>query len=108
MKNKDFFTNDCYDKIYLSGSKPASFYGLPKICKLNSNKGNLSLRPLISSIGTYNYNLSKFLINLLALVIPTTNCTKDSFMFCKEIKKVRATNKFWFLMMFAVCLQAFP
>ena len=68
---------------------------------MNINKDNLSLRPIISSIGTYNYNLSKFLTNLLAPVIPTTNCTKDSFTFCEEIKKVRATNKF--LISYDVC-----
>ena len=55
---------------YPSGSKPAFIYGLSKIHKLNSNKDNLSLRPIISSIGTYNYNLSKLLANLLASVIP--------------------------------------
>ena len=88
------FADDSYDKIYPSGSKPASIYSLPKIHKLNINKDNLSPRPIISSIGTYNYNLSKFLTNLLAPVIPTTNCTKDSFTFCEEIKKVRTTNKF--------------
>ena len=101
LKNKGFFTDESYDKIYPSGSKPASIYGLPKIHKLNINKDNLSLRPIISSIGTYNYNLSKFLTNLLAPVIPTTNCTKDSFTFCEEIKKVRATNKF--LISYDVC-----
>ena len=35
LKNKDFFTDDSYDKIYPSGSKPASIYGLRKIHKLN-------------------------------------------------------------------------
>ena len=87
MKNKGFFTDESYDKIYPSASKPASIYSLPKIHKLNINKDNLSLRPIISSIGTYNYNLSKFLTNLLAPVIATTNCTKDSFTFCEEIKR---------------------
>ena len=41
LKNKDFFTGESYDKIYPSGSKVASVYGLPKIHKLNSNKDNL-------------------------------------------------------------------
>ena len=41
LKNKDFFKDESYDKIYPSGSKPASVYGLPKIHKLNSNKDNL-------------------------------------------------------------------
>ena len=101
LKNKDFFTDESYDKIYPSGSKPASIYGLPKIHQLNSNKDNLSLRPIISSIGTYTYNLSKFLTDFLAPVVPTANCTKDSFSFCEEIKKGRATNKF--LISYDVC-----
>ena len=70
-----------------SGSKPASIYGLPKIHKLNSNKDNLSIRPIISSIVIYNYNLSKLPANLLTPVIPTIICVKDSLMFCEEIKK---------------------
>ena len=37
----------------------------------------------------------------MTVVIPTTNCTKDSFTFGKEIKKVRATNKF--LISYDVC-----
>ena len=75
LKNKDFSTDHICDKIYPSGSKPALIY-LPKIHKLNSNKDNLSLRTIISSIGTYNYNISKFLTNLLAPFIPTTNCSR--------------------------------
>ena len=43
----------------------------------------------------------KFLTNLLVPVILTTNCTKDSFTFCKEIKKVGATNKL--LISYDVC-----
>ena len=101
LKNKDFFRDESYDKIYPSGSKGASLYGLSKIHKLNNHKDNLSLRPIIACIGTYNYNLSKFLTNLFAPVIPTTNCTKDSFTLCEEIKKVRATNKF--LISYDVC-----
>ena len=87
MKSKSFYTNESYAKIYPSGSKPRSFYGLPKIHQLNINKDNLSLRPIVSSIGTYDFNLSKFLANLNTCVISTTNCTKDSFTFCGEIKK---------------------
>ena len=94
-------TDESYDKIYPNGSKPASIYSLPKIHKLNINKDNLSPPSIVSSIGTYNYNLSKFLTNLLAPVFPTTNCTKDSFTFCEEIKKVRDTNKF--LISYDVC-----
>ena len=31
LKNKSFFTDEHYDKIYPRGSKAASVYGLPKI-----------------------------------------------------------------------------
>ena len=48
LKNKKFFTKEVYDKIYPSGSKPASIYGLPKIHKLNVQRNNLSLRTIIS------------------------------------------------------------
>ena len=77
LKNKGFFIDESYDKIYPSGCKPAPIYGLPKIHKLNITKDNPSLRPIISSIGSYNYNLSKFLTNLLTPVIPITNFIKD-------------------------------
>ena len=57
-------------------------------------KNNLSLRRIVCSLGTYNYHLSKFLTDLLDPIIPTFHCTKDSFRFCKEIKKVSGTNRF--------------
>ena len=101
LKNKQFFTKDVYDKIYPSDSKPASIYGLPKIHKSNVQRNNLSSRPIVSSIGTYNYHLSKFLTDLLDPIIPKFHCTKDSFTFCEEIKKVSATNRF--LISYDVC-----
>ena len=59
------------------------------------------LCPIISSIGTHNYNLVKFLSSLLEPVISTTHCKKDSFSFCEEIKKVRTSNTF--LVSYDVC-----
>ena len=101
MKYKNIFTKENYEKIYPSGSKPGFIYVTPKIHKLKHNNMNdLSLRPITSSIGTYNYNLAKFLSSLLEPVISTTHCTKDSFGFCEEIKNVRASNKF---LVFYVC-----
>ena len=83
LKNKQFFTKEVYDKIYPSGSKRDSIYGLPNIYELNVQRNNLSLGPIVSSIGTYNYHLSKFLTDLLDAIIPTSHCTKDSFTFCE-------------------------
>ena len=49
-----------YSELYSSGSRPGYIYGLPKI-----HKPNIPLRPIISSIGTFNYNLAKFLVRIL-------------------------------------------
>ena len=75
--------------IIPSDSKSGSIYGLPKIRKLNVQRNNLFLSPIVS----YRH-LSKFLTGLLDPVILISHCTKDSFVFCEEIKKVSPTNRF--------------
>ena len=94
LKNEQFFKEEVYDKTYPSGSKLAFIYGLPKIHKVNCQRNNLSLRLIVSSIGSYNYHHSKFLTDLLDPIIPTSHSTKDSFTFSEEIKKVSDTNRF--------------
>ena len=59
------------------------------------------MHPIVSSISTYNYHLSKFLTDLLDPIIHTSHCTKNSFTFCEEIKKVSGTNRF--LISYDVC-----
>ena len=51
-------------------------------------------RPILSSIGTYNYNLAQYLGSLLSPHIPSEYSTKDSFPFIEEIKSVSVTDKF--------------
>ena len=51
-------------------------------------------RPIVSSIGTYNYNLAKYLCNLLTPLIPAEFCAEDSFSFVNEIQKLSMHNKF--------------
>ena len=62
---------------------------------------DFSLRPIISSIGTYNYNLAKFLTELLDPVISKEHCAKDSFSFCEEIQQVSSNDNF--LVSYDVC-----
>ena len=94
LRNKEFFTKEQYDNIYPCGSQPARIYGTPKTHKLKSPTDTLTFRPVVSSIGTYNYNLAKVLTDMLDPVIPTEYCAKDSFSFCKEIQEVGCSNKF--------------
>ena len=85
-----------YYKIYLSGSMPSTIYGLPKTRKLLSNDfQDLPFRSVVSSFATYNYDLAKFLSELLDPVIPNEHCAKDSFTFCEEIQWVSANDCFF-------------
>ena len=51
-------------------------------------------RPIVSSIGTYNYNLAKYLCNLLAPHIPTEHCATDTFTFVQDIQSLSMYGKF--------------
>ena len=82
-------------------------YSNPETHKLKSESEKLTFHLIVSSAGTYNYKLAKFLTSMLNPFIPKDHCTKDSFSFCKEIKKVSSTNKFLIFMIYVVCLLAF-
>ena len=84
LKNKDFFTKEQYETIYPCGSQPAKIYSTPNTHKLMSPTDISTFRLIVSSIATYNYNLAKFMTDMLDPVIPTEYCAKDSFSFCKE------------------------
>ncbi|XP_065651024.1 uncharacterized protein LOC136079229 [Hydra vulgaris] len=88
------FEKDIYTKIYPVGSQPARIYALPKMHKVNKDSFLPTFRPIISTIGTYNYNLAKHLSHLLSPYIPKQFCTLDSFSFVEELKKINVTNKF--------------
>ena len=96
--NRDNYIKKLFDII----SDTSKFKKLPadptllreKIRKLNLQRNNLSLRPIVSSIGSSNYHLSKFLTDLLHPIILTCHWTNYSFMFCEEIMKVSHNNRF--------------
>ena len=80
-----------YDKKNNS-STLRKFYGLPKVHKRKDN--DVLLRPILSTIGTNIYELSKFLVALLAGVSPSVNTIKDSFSFASETCKTRNNDRF--------------
>ena len=57
---KNTIGESIYNQLRISGSRPGTLYGLPKI-----HKPNNPLRPIISSIGTFSYNLAKFLVPII-------------------------------------------
>ncbi|XP_065672241.1 uncharacterized protein LOC136090061 [Hydra vulgaris] len=88
------FEKDIYTKIYPIGSQPVRIYALPKMHKVSKDSSLPTFRPIISTIGTYNYNLAKHLSHLLSPYIPKQFCTLDSFSFVEELKQNNVTNKF--------------
>ena len=62
---------------------------------------DFSLRPIISSIATRNYNLAKFLSKLIDPVISKEHRAKYSFSFCEQIQQVNNNDNF--LVSYDVC-----
>ena len=97
LKSKELLPDKVYKQVYPTGSVTARMYGVPKIHKLNNNElGTVipPLRPINSSIGAFNYKLSKYLSELLKPVIPIEHCATDSFTFVDEIKQIRLNQQF--------------
>ena len=94
LNKKGHFEDDDYSRIYPKSSNPARIYGLPKMHKPRQQGAVPLFRPIVSSIGAYNYNLAKYLCNLLTPLIPAEFCPEDSFSFVNVIQKLSMHNKF--------------
>ena len=94
LKQKNFFTEIKYDKLYPSGSAFARIYGTPKMHKFSSSGSFPKLRPIVSSIGTFNCNLARFLCDLLAPFVSNDYSCKDTFSFVSQIKNANLSKKF--------------
>ena len=80
--------------MYPSGSVPAYIYGTSKMHKFSSSDSFPKLRPIVSSIGTFNYNLVHFLSNLLPPLVANDYLCNNSFSFVSQIKNVNLSRKF--------------
>ena len=83
-----------YDKIYTSGSQPARIYGRPKMHKAREPNAIPPFRPIVSSVGTYNYELAKCLCILLEPHIPSEKGALDTFTFVRDINELSLSGKF--------------
>ena len=89
-----FFNKNVYDKFYPSGSAPAGIYGTPKIHKFSSSDTFPKLHLIVSSIGTFNTNLPRFLCDILSPLAPDDYSCKDTFSFVSQIKNGNLSGKF--------------
>ena len=94
MKQKNIFNENECDKLYPSGSAPARIYGTPKTHKFSTSDSFPKLRSIVSSISTFNYNLARFLCDLLSPLVPNDYSCKDTFSFVSQIKNANLSKKF--------------
>ncbi len=83
------FTEQEFNQLSPSGSRPGRLYGLGKV-----HKPGCPLRPILSAIGTPTYALAKFLVPLLAPITSNEFTIKDSFSFAKEMSSLDRTGCF--------------
>ena len=79
LKQKIFFNEIEYDKLYPFGSAPACIYDIPKMHKFSSSDSFPKLHLILSAIGTFNHNLACFLCDLLSTLVPNDYSCKDTF-----------------------------
>ena len=85
--SKTKITTDVYKRILPSGSRAGIMYGLPKI-----HKKGVPLRPIISAIKTYNYNLAKYLDEILKPLINSPYIIKDTFDFVNKVSHLASNS----------------
>ena len=74
---------ETYRYLFASGSVPGILYGLPKIHKLAC-----PIRPILSAIGTFNYNLAKFFVPVLSPCTTNEYTVRNSAAFAHEISNL--------------------
>ena len=77
-------TDQFYYSARPTGSSPGRLYGLPKV-----HKENVPLRPVLSSISTFNYGLAKVLTQMLSGLIDKNKMVRDSLSFVKELRGLK-------------------
>ena len=80
LKRTGKIDESTFHRIRSVGACPGRIYGLPK-----THKMGVPLRPIVSCVGTYSYNLAQYLVELLQPFSHNSFTVKDSFAFAKEV-----------------------
>ena len=93
---KNVFTERKYKRLHLTGSKLGAFHGNTKVHKLGKGEGlkELTLRPIVSNVGTATYNTAKYLANLLAPLRKSDYTIINTPDFINRLKKERIPTKY--------------
>jgi len=87
LKDSDAISSDTYNQLRASGSLPGMLYGLPKI-----HKPDVPIRPILSALKTFNYNLAKFLVPILKPITTNEYTVHNSFDFAKQLSTISLEN----------------
>ena len=87
-KIKTYFDEKEHKKLYPTGSRPGLLYGTAKVHNLGKGEGlnELTMRRIISNIGTATYETAKYLNSLLAPLEKSERSLLNAETFMKHIK----------------------
>ena len=71
-----------------------SYLWYSKMHKFSPSDTFLKLCLIVSSKGTFNYDLARFLCDILSPVVPDDYSCKDTFSFVSQIKNANLSGKF--------------
>ena len=77
-----------FNFLFSSGSASGILYGLPK-----THKTGVPVRPVLSTIGTFNYSLAKFLVPIIEPLTTNQYTLKNSFAYVEDVRKLNFHNK---------------
>ena len=69
-------------------------YGNPKMHKFSPSDSFSKLRPIVSSMSIFNYNIAPFLCDLLSPLVPNDYSCKGTFSFAFQIKNANLSKTF--------------
>ncbi|CAF3214358.1 unnamed protein product, partial [Rotaria sp. Silwood2] len=89
LKKEKIIDEKLFWKLHSTSSSTPVLYGQPKL-----HKTGLPMRPIISTIGAYNYSLSKYLAKIISEhKQPSASYLKDSFELVKTLSKTQPNEK---------------
>ena len=83
LLKKGSISKEVRDQLSTDGPRAGVLYGLPKV-----HKDDTPLRPIISAVGTYNFNLAKYLDQILKPLVDQEYMLKDTFDFVNKITNI--------------------
>ena len=84
--------------LHLSGYASARIYGTPKMSKFSCSDSFPKPCPIVSSIGTFNYNFASFLCGLLSPLVPNNYSCKATFSFVFQIKNAKSFKRIYYFL----------